>query len=105
MNERLVPSRHCMEDRVGRITFIATTLGFGQIIQKRTTYSNGQPSIRCLTDTGVIICKTMDESKVITMFIATTRQVVDIYGGGHVPNWIYNKAKKNKKFLKMQDSY
>lgn len=103
MNERLVPSKHCKCDRVNRIAFIATTLGFGEIIQKKVTYSNGLPSIRCLTDTGVIICKNMDESKVITMFIATTKQVVDIYGG-HVPEWIYSKVKKNKKFLKMQDS-
>lgn len=105
MKERLVPSIHCVRDRADRIAFIATTIGFGEIIQKRVFYTkDGRSSIRCLTSTGVIICKDMSETKVITMFIAREYQVVSMYCGGHVPSYIFAKVRKNKKYLKMQDN-
>lgn len=96
-------SIHCRVDRPERIAYIATTIGYGNIIKKRAYRNASGPFIRCLTDTGVIICKTPDESKVITMFIATTHQVVAMYKGEHTPDWIYNRARKNRKYLKAQD--
>ena len=95
-------SIHCRTDRVERIAYIATTVGYGNIIKKKVYNTQSGACLRCLTDTGVIICKTLDESMVITMFIATTHQVTAMYES-HVPNWIYNRARKNRKYLKTQD--
>lgn len=96
-------SIHCRVDRPERIAYIATTIGYGNIIKKKPYRNSEGICVRCLTDTGVIICMTPNESKVITMFIATTHQVVAMYDGKHAPDWIYSRARKNRKYLKAQD--
>lgn len=100
MKATLHPSFHCIEDRSDRIVFIATTIGFGEEVHRKVWYSaDGRPCYRCITDTGIIIVRSVeDDNFIITMFIATVAQAQQMYGGGHVPQYLYNKVRKNQKY-------
>ena len=92
-------SKHALEEREERIVWIATEVGFGQVVDTIQIY-DVERSYRCveLTETGVAIIKAIDEELVITMFCPTPRQLVKWYGSKNaVPIHLLNVAKRNEK--------
>lgn len=87
------PTRHASEDRLDRITAIAMTIGFGQVIKERQKDGKWYQ----ITDTGVMVVRTPDRESIITMWAATQRQVADIYGEETIPGTLRNKMKANRK--------
>ena len=96
-------TKHMKEDRINRAVFIATTVGFGEVIAEK--YVAKKQSISCLTDTGVIIVKN-EENVIVTMYIATYQQAQAI-AGKNFPLAVAKKVRSNEKrgLIKQQNEY
>lgn len=92
-------SNHALFDREERIVWIATEVGFGEVIDTIVIYDEERNHRRVeLTETGVAIIKAVDEEFVITMYCPTQRQLKNWYGTqGAVPIHLWNVAKRNEK--------
>lgn len=75
-------SNHALNERADRITYIATTIGFGEIIARKLVEDERGKVMRLLTDTGVIIVTDPREECILTMWIADPAQVKDFYPDG-----------------------
>ena len=92
-------SRHAKVDRPDRILWIATEVGFGQLVDTIQIYNadRGYRQVD-LTETGVAIIKAIDEDLIITMYLPTRRQLINWYGDKNlVPIRLLNVAKHNEK--------
>jgi hypothetical protein len=92
-------SRHALEEREDRIVWIATEVGFGQVVDTIQIYDVERSYRRVeLTETGVAIIKAANEEVVITMYLPTQRQLVKWYGSKNaVPIRLLNVSKRNEK--------
>ena len=92
-------SRHALEEREDRIVWIATEVGFGQVVDTIQIYDAERSYRRVeLTETGVAIIKAVDEEIVITMYLPTQRQLINWYGDRNlIPIRLLNVAKRNEK--------
>ena len=92
-------SRHALEEREDRIVWIATEVGFGQVVDTIQIYDVERSYRRVeLTETGVAIIKAIDEEVVITMYLPTQRQLIGWYGDKNlIPIRLLNVAKRNEK--------
>lgn len=92
-------SNHAFLDREERIVWIATEVGFGEVIDTIKIYDETRSYRRVeLTETGVAIIKAVSEEFVITMFLPTSRQLVKWYGSKEaVPLRLLNASKRNEK--------
>lgn len=92
-------SRHALEEREDRIVWIATEVGFGQVVDTIQIYDVERSYRRVeLTETGVAIIKAIDEEVVITMYLPTQRQLISWYGDKNlIPIRLLNVAKRNEK--------
>lgn len=92
-------SKHALEDREDRIIWIATKVGFGEVIDELQIYDDERGRRRvCLTTTGVAIIKAADCEFVLTMFIPTQHQIIGWYGAKEAtPIHLLNVAKRNEK--------
>ena len=92
-------SNHALFDREERIVWIATEVGFGEVIDTIVIYYEERNHRRVeLTETGVAIIKAADKEFVITMYLPTQRQLVKWYGSKNaVPIRLLNVAKRNEK--------
>lgn len=92
-------SSHALFDREERIVWIATEVGFGEVIDTIVIYDEERNYRRVeLTETGVAIIKAVDKEFVITMYLPTQRQLVKWYGSKNaVPIRLMNIAKRNEK--------
>lgn len=70
-------SNHCIEERTERVYEIASTIGFGEIMQ----YFPGAHEVKAITDTGVLLIMTPNKKKVITLYIATMAQAKKLFKG------------------------
>ena len=75
-------SNHALNERADRIAYIATTIGFGEIIARKLVVDERGKAMRLLTDTGVIIVTDPHEECILTMWIADPTQVKDFYPDG-----------------------
>ena len=75
-------SNHALNERADRIAYIATTIGFGEIIARKLVVDERGKVMRLLTDTGVIIVTDPHEECILTMWIADPTQVKDFYPDG-----------------------
>lgn len=75
-------SNHALRERADRIIYIATTIGFGEVIARKVVEDERGKAIRLLTDTGVIIVTDLHEEYILTMWIANPTQVKDFYPDG-----------------------
>lgn len=99
---RIVMSAHVREDRLDRMTYIAMNVGFGEVVMEHRMESKRE----CITDTGVILVKGLEDDFLITAFVGTIDKVSAIYhanGFDRVPTKIYNKVQKNVYHVKMQN--
>lgn len=92
-------SKHALNDREDRIVWIATEIGFGQVLDTIQIYDVDRSYRRVeLTETGVAIIKAVDEEFVITMYLPTQRQLINWYGDKNlVPIRLLNVAKRHEK--------
>lgn len=72
-------SKHALTERADRIAYIATTVGFGEVIAHREVIDERGAVKRLLTDTGVIIVTDLEETMILTMWIADPAQVKSFY--------------------------
>lgn len=70
-------SNHILNDRADRVAYIATTVGFGEVIARKLVSDERGTVMRLLTDTGVILVTDPKEECVLTMWIADPTQVRD----------------------------
>ena len=91
MTERVTISHHLRADRLDRVVYIATTIGYGNVVFER--HSPNTPTVSCLTDTGVLIVKD-EEGMIITMYIAEYKQA-NYVTHNNTPQWLSNVIKKN----------
>lgn len=75
-------SNHALNERADRIAYIATTIGFGEVIARKVVKDKRGQAVRLLTDTGVIIVTDLREEYILTMWIADPTQVKDFYPDG-----------------------
>ena len=92
-------SRHALEERENRIVWIATEVGFGQVVDTIQIYDVERSYRRVeLTETGVAIIKAVNEEMIITMYLPTQRQLINWYGDKNlVPIRLLSVAKRNEK--------
>jgi hypothetical protein len=92
-------SRHALNEREDRIVWIATEVGFGQVVDTIQIYDVERSYRRVeLTETGVGIIKAMDEEMGITMYLPNQRQLIGWYGDKNlIPIRLLNVAKRNEK--------
>lgn len=92
-------SKHIINDREKRCVWIATEVGFGEIIDTITIYDSERGHRRVeLYATGVAKIKAMNENFVITMYLPTPRQLIKWYGSKNsVPIRLLNISKRNEK--------
>ena len=92
-------SEHALEDREERIVWIATKVGFGEVIDTIVVYDVERGYRRVeLTSTGVAVFKPMDKENVITMYLLSMRKLIAFYGGkNYVPIHLLNVVKRNEK--------
>lgn len=92
-------SKHAKVDRPDRILWIATEVGFGQVVDTIQIYDVERSYRRVeLYETGVAVIKAVDKEMVITMYLPTQRQLIGWYGDKNlIPIRLLNVAKRNEK--------
>ena len=95
----IVLSKHAKVERENRLTYIAMTIGFGQVIKERIA---GNHRI-CLTNTGVILIKDIVEEFLVTAYIGDQAQVSWMYPNERVPQDIWYQMKRNATHIKKQN--
>ena len=99
---------HCEVKRADRVQHIINDIGLGQIVREK--YVHTMEQIRtgqagkylCLTDTGIMIVKSEDKLKVITMYIATYSELLGLYGSKNkIPKYLHTRVDRNQiKYIK-----
>ena len=97
-------SYHCREDRLDRLTLIASTIGWGEPVAVEQWPDRRQ----ILTDTGVIMVMAKDRDFLITAYIPTIDKAValfrSVYGKKVIfPRSLKNAIKRNKNLHDIQD--
>lgn len=95
--EKIIPTRHLTEDRMERVVFIATTIGFGDIIEEFYVDDDHGKHYECITSTGVIIIKGLDRKTVVTMYVAHRNQIKRLYKDREIPRGLKAVVKRNEK--------
>ena len=95
--EKFIPTKHLTEDRMERVIFIATTIGFGETIEEFYVEDEHGKHYEYITSTGVLIVKGLDKKTVVTMFIARHGQVKRLYGDRPIPRNLVAVVKRNEK--------
>ena len=81
MNEKM--TYHVAIQRAERIKHIISDIGFGQIIKEKYIRFNPTQAGRwiCITDTGITIIKDEPKEKIITIYVTTQKELVNVFGG------------------------
>ena len=94
---------HVSADRTDRTLFILEKLGIGNVIKEEKRFDeNGRGSWECLTDTGVLLVKSLDNTIIVTLYIPNLSKVNALYKG-NTPSWVFKMVKKNQQYAKMQN--
>lgn len=89
-------SNHLRNDRADRINFILNTVGFGKIVKIVSAARNNRPAWRGITNTGVMVVIDESKSTILTMWIASVKQLEKIYCEEVIPEALYKRVKANK---------
>ena len=89
-------SNHLRNDRADRINFILNTVGFGKIVKMVSAARNNRPAWRCITNTGVIVVTDESKTTILTMWIASLKQLEKIYCDEVIPETLYKRVKANE---------
>ena len=99
--EKVMLTNHCRGERLDRLVRIATEIGFGEVIL--TIRHEEMHRRECLTSTGIIMIKDIQEEVLITAYVASIDRVIAMYksqGFNSPPPSVRNKVLKNKAFQK-----
>lgn len=91
---------HAEYERQWRMDYIEANIGFGQPLV--SSYNRRRHSWHEVTDTGIMVIRS-EEGKIITMYIATEKEVLTAFrlaGRTVIPVAIINKVRKNQKHEK-----
>lgn len=94
--EKVTFSKHMVNDRTDRYVFIATKLGFGDVIFTTSTNTSEGAGTVNITSTGVIIVKGY-KNTIITLYIATLSQIKQYYGRTMIPMELLKQVRRNEK--------
>lgn len=102
--EKVVFSKHMLQDRTDRYVFIATQLGFGEIIFTKPHQTSAGAGTFNITSTGVIMIMGYNNT-VITMYIGSAEQIRAAYGNHQMPRALVHQIRRNEKrnFILLQD--
>lgn len=102
--ERVIFSKHMLQDRIDRYVFIATQLGFGEIIFSKPHQTSAGAGTFNITSTGVIMIKGYHNT-IITMYIGSAEQIRAAYGDNQMPRELIHQIRRNEKrnFILLQD--
>lgn len=102
--EKVVFSKHMLQDRTDRYVFIATQLGFGEIIFSKPHQTSAGAGTFNITSTGVIMIMGYNNT-VITMYIGSAEQIRAAYGKNQIPRELVHQIRRNEKrnFILLQD--
>ncbi len=92
--EKFVGSKHAVVDREERLVRIATTIGFGEIVQSREDHGR----IKSITDTGVIWVHTK-QNVLVTAFVANVNDAYFVFDGKPPRNLLQTVKKNSQKNL------
>lgn len=98
------PSKHLMEDRLERMTYILSTPALS--IDKVVLEHRMKTKRECVTDSGVILVKALETEFVITAYVATLEKVYALYraeGHDHLPDGLVHRINKNKIHVVLQN--
>lgn len=99
-------TRHVINDRIDRLTLIATYIGWGEVIHEQINYE--RKSILSLTNTGIVLVKDMQSKTIITAYPASISRITTIYhamGVERVPQYLFEKARKNEKIMRKYNCF
>lgn len=102
--EKIIFSKHMLQDRTDRYVFIATQLGFGEIIFTKPHQTSAGAGTFNITSTGVIMIMGYNNT-VITMYIGSAEQIRAAYGKNQIPRELVHQIRRNEKrnFILLQD--
>lgn len=102
--EKVIFSKHMLQDRTDRYVFIATQLGFGEIIFSKPYQTSAGAGTFNITSTGVIMIMGYNNT-VITMYIGSAEQIRAAYGNNQMPRELIHQIRRNEKrnFILLQD--
>ena len=89
---------HCEVERKDRVQNIIEHVGLGQVVKEKFVRFSGQAGrYVCLTDTGVTIIKSEDKQIIITMYITTRKELLQVYGNAKkIPAYLHKKVSYNQ---------
>ena len=94
---------HAQMERTDRLVYIAMTVGFGEVVFEHRTHEHRE----CITDTGVLLVKPLDEEKLITAYIVGMDKAMALYrntyGNQRMPHRLYNTIRNNAQHIKKQN--
>lgn len=94
---------HAQMERTDRLVYIAMTVGFGEVVFEHFSAERKE----CITDTGVLLVKTLKEEKLITAYIVGIDKAMalyrDTYGNQKMPHRLYTTIRNNAHHIKKQD--
>lgn len=92
----IVPSKHLINDRLDRYLFIATRLGFGEVVFSKPHKTSEGAGKLSITSTGVILITGYSDT-LITLYIATAGQIKQYYGDTTIPQTLLRQVYQNTK--------
>lgn len=100
----MIMTNHVREDRADRLTYIALTVGFGNVVFE---HRDGEYR-ECITDTGVLMVKNITEEVLVTAYIIGINKAVSLYKREYgddatLPRNLYRTIINNRKHIKAQD--
>ena len=105
MTNKVKFSEHMTADRMGRYLFIATKVGFGEVTLEAATRTAEGAAIAQLTSTGVLMIRGK-KNIIVTMYLATVSQIMNIFKQQIIPREIIIAAKNNEKrnYISLQNN-
>lgn len=88
-------SRHLRNDRADRVNFILNTIGFGKIVKMISAGRDGRTAWRGITNTGVMVITDGEKKTLLTMWIASTDQLKQVYCDEVIPAALMARVEKN----------
>ena len=100
-------TRHISQERFARMEYIIDTIGLGDsiVLERITTFDNHGTHKVQITNTGVMLIRSIDNNRIITAWIASIDQVTKVSrecGQRKVPDSLYRRVVANKKYCKNQ---
>ena len=96
-------TNHVKFERTDRMTYIAMTVGFGEVIFEHQI--NGHRE--CITNSGVLLIKSLHEEVLITAYIVSIDKAIALYrqkfGNQRMPSRLYSVITNNAHHLKKQN--